>query len=152
MNTLERTALLEVPAAVAYEVVTDVAQYPDFLPGCEAVRVLQTTDAGLVAELAVVGAGLHESFITENQHTPGEAVLMSLREGPFERLEGQWSFTPLGDLGCRIDLRIDYQPIGLLARLLSGLADRVANRLVDAFVARIIAQHQLQTSTDQGPR
>ena len=152
MNTLERTALLEVPAAVAYEVVTDVAQYPDFLPGCEAVRVLQTTDAGLVAELAVVGAGLHESFITENQHTPGEAVLMSLREGPFERLEGQWSFTPLGDLGCRVDLRIDYQPKGLLARLLSGLADRVANRLVDAFVARIIAKHQLQTSKDQSTR
>jgi ribosome-associated toxin RatA of RatAB toxin-antitoxin module len=149
VNTLERTALLEVPAAVAYDVVTNVTQYPDFLPGCEAVRVLQTTETGLVAEVAVVGAGLHESFVTENQHTPGEAVLMSLREGPFDRLEGQWVFTALGDMGCRVDLRIDYQPRGLLARLLSGLADRIANRLVDAFVARIVEQHQHQTSSGQ---
>ena len=149
MNTIERTALLEVPATFAYDVVIDVVHYPDFLPGCKAVQVLHATDTGLVAKVAVVGAGLHESFVTENQHTSGEAVSMSLREGPFERLEGEWVFTALGDVGCRVDLRIEYQPKGLVARLLSGLADRVANRLVDAFVARIVDQHQRQASPHQ---
>ncbi len=141
MNTLERMALLEVPPSVAYAVVVDVLRYPEFLPGCEAVEIIETTDSGLVAEVAVKGKGLRESFITANRHQTDEAVYMSLQQGPFERLEGQWLFTPLGTIGCRVDLRIDYLPRGLVAKLLSGLADKVANRLVDAFSERIIEQH-----------
>ena len=141
MSFLERSALLEVPVSAAYDVVIDVARYPLFLPGCEAVEVLETTPSGLVAQVAVAGKGLKESFITENRHEPHEAVYMSLQQGPFDRLEGEWLFTPLGTVGCRIDLRIDYIPRGLLAKLLSGLADRVANRMVDAFSERIVAQH-----------
>ncbi len=143
MHRLKRTALLEVPAAVAYSVVVDVVQYPDFLPGCRAVQVLETTADGLVAEVAVAGRGLHESFVTTNQHRPAEAIMMSLREGPFERLEGEWLFTALGDVGCRVDLRIEYQPKGLVARLLTGFADKIANHMVDAFSARIVDQHRL---------
>ena len=137
MHTLERTALLEVPIDVAYDVVVDVVRYPDFLPGCKTVTVLDTSDSGLTARVAVAGRGIHESFVTENVHHPHESVFMYLREGPFERLEGQWLFTPLGDVGCRVDLRIDFVPKGLLAHLLSGFADKAANRLVDAFSARM---------------
>lgn len=141
MHKLERTALLEVPIDVAYDVVVDVLRYPDFLPGCKAVSVLESSDSGLIAKVAVAGRGIHESFVTENVHHPHESVFMYLREGPFERLEGQWLFTPLGDIGCRVDLRIDYLPKGLIAHLLSGFADKAANRLVDAFSQRIISQY-----------
>lgn len=141
MHKLIRTALLEVPASAAYQVVIDVVQYPDFVPGCKTVHVLETSETGLVAKVSVAGRGLHESFITTNQHRLDESVLMTLREGPFERLEGEWLFTPLGEVGCRIELRIEFQPKGVIARLLSGFADKIANRLVDAFVARILAIH-----------
>jgi ribosome-associated toxin RatA of RatAB toxin-antitoxin module len=140
VRTLERTALLEVTPSVAYAVVVDVMRYPEFVPGCKAVEVLETSDHGLVAKVAVAGRGLHETFVTSNRHMLHESVVMSLREGPFERLEGQWRFTPLGEVGCRVDLRIEYQPKGMLTRLLSPIADRVANKLVDAFSERIAGQ------------
>lgn len=136
-----RTALLEVPTQVAYGVVIDVSQYPQFLPGCEAVEVIQTTPSGLVAEVAVAGKGLRERFVTANVHDPYESVTMSLQQGPFEHLQGRWLFTPLGDTGCKVELHIEYLPKGVLARLLSGVADRVANRLVDSFSERISAAH-----------
>ena len=137
MTTLERSALLEAPVALAYDVIADVARYPEFLPGCESVLVLETTSTGLVAEVSVAGRGIHESFVTANEHRPQEAIVMSLRDGPFERLEGEWLFTRLGDLGCRVDIRIEFVPKGIVARLLGGFADRLANRLVDAFSERI---------------
>ena len=127
----------------AYAVIVDVVQYPTFLPGCEAVQVLETTADGLIAEVAVSGKGLHESFITANVHRPGESVVMSLQEGPFEYLQGQWQLTPLGEVGCKVHLIIEYVPKGVVARVLSGLAERIANRLVDAFTTQIIAQHEL---------
>ena len=138
MALVRKSALLEVPVDFAYQVVLDVARYPEFLPGCDEVTVLETTLDGLVAEVRVAGKGLRESFITSNTHLPNEAVRMSLREGPFERLEGEWVFTPLGDIGCRVDMHIDFVARGLLARLLSTLADRVADRMVDAFSQRIV--------------
>ena len=146
MTELIRTALLEVPPSVAYAVVVDVLSYPEFVPGCKSVSVLETHAAGLVAEVAVAGKGIHESFVTTNQHRLDEMVLMSLREGPFECLEGQWSFTALGDIGCRIDLRIEYIPKGVLARLLSAFADMMANKMVDAFSERIVAEHRRRSA------
>lgn len=141
MKTLVRTAWLEVPTQVAFAVVVDVSQYPQFLPGCERVEILESSPSGLVAEVAVAGKGLQERFVTANVHHPYEAVTMSLQQGPFEHLEGRWLFTPLGDLGCKVELHIEYLPKGVLSRLLSGLADRMANRLVDAFSERIVEAH-----------
>lgn len=142
MPSLVRSALLEVPPSAAYDVVIDVTQYPEFLPGCTGVSVLQTTPQGLVAQVSVRGAGVQESFVTSNTHTPNELVVMTLQEGPFERLEGRWTFTALGDIGCRIDMHIDYEPKGVLARILSKLDNRVANKMVDAFSERIGQQHR----------
>lgn len=142
MKTLERSALLEVPAPVAYAVIVDVVRYPDFVAGCEQVDILQTTPDGLIAQVSVTGKGLHESFVTENTHQPFESVVMSLREGPFEVLEGRWQLTPLGDLGCRVNLRIDFVPKGFVARILSSFTDRIADRLVDSFSERILLEYQ----------
>ena len=76
MKILQRTALLEVPPRAAYAVVIDVSQYPQFLPGCERVEVLETTPTGLVAEVSVAGKGLQERFVTSNVHKPHETVTM----------------------------------------------------------------------------
>ena len=149
MKKLERTALLEVPVEVAYEVIVDVLQYPAFLPGCEDVQVRETHTQGLIAEVSVAGKGLKESFVTANVHQPGERVVMQLQEGPFEHLRGEWLLTPLGEAGCKVHLTIEYAPKSVVARVLSGLADRVANRMVDAFSDRIIAQHAVSRQSCQ---
>ena len=42
--------------------------------------------------------GLRQSFTTINKGRPGEAIDMTLVEGPFKRFEGAWRFTPLSEL------------------------------------------------------
>ncbi len=148
MTQISRSALVEAPAAAAYEVVVDVERYPEFLPNCKSVQVLESHTHGLVAAVTVAGRGLTERFVTTNSHMPGQSVLMSLREGPFRRLEGEWIFTQIGDMGCRIDMHLEFVPKGLLARLLSGLAEGIANKLVDAFSERVVQQYQLQRSDE----
>ena len=150
MGRLEKSALLEVPPACAYDVVVDVLRYPEFLPGCEAVEILEQHEGGVVAKVHVAGKGVRDSFVTTNRHTPYEAVHMSLREGPFDVLEGLWLITPLGDLGCRIDMHIEYVPRGVLARVLSGLANRIADRMVDAFSQRML-EHAEAAPPATGP-
>ena len=138
---ISRSALLMVPVEVAYEVVVDVASYPEFLPACLATTIIETQSQGLTASVTVggrvAGRAIEETFVTRNAHVLNEQIDMSLSDGPFEKLEGKWLFKKLGDQGCKIEVTINYTPKGLLARMLSTLVDPMASKMVDAFSQRI---------------
>ena len=136
MTKVSKTALLEVPAEVAYQVVVDVEKYPQFLPGCEAVEIIRRHDSGVDARVTVSGKGLRQSFVTTNRHDPG-VISMALKEGPFRTLQGSWHFNAIGDLGCRVQVEIEYELGGMLGKLMVGVADSVAERVVLAFTRRM---------------
>ena len=133
------------PVTTAYQVVADVQAYAEFLPGCEAVEVLETRmlEDGIsevVARVTAASRGLRQEFITTNRCQPAQRIQMSLQEGPFERLEGCWTFKALGADGCRVALDLDFVAKGLLMKTLGGVVGSVSDRMVDAFVERIQAQ------------
>ena len=136
MLRVNRSALLEVPVELAYQVVVDVEAYPEFLPGCDSVDVLRRDADGLDAKVKVTGAGMSHVFVTRNRHEAA-SISMVLREGPFRSLEGQWHFTSIGDTGCRVTVELMVDAHGLLATVLNPVADKVANRMVEAFCRRI---------------
>lgn len=136
MKKITRSALLEVPVELAYQVVVDVEAYPDFLPGCERVEVLKRTDTGVEVKVTVSGAGIKQKFVTVNRHDPN-MITMSLKKGPFKALEGAWHFTQIGDRGCRVEVDLEFEADGMLATLFTPIADVVANKLVDAFCERM---------------
>lgn len=144
MIEIARSCLLLVNASGCYEVVADVERYHEFLPGCEQVAVLQrgrdADGAALVeAQVTVRKAGVEYQFITLNKGVASQRIEVSLKSGPFERLEGVWHFKPLGDQGCRVNLQLVFEANGMLATLLNPMAQKAADRMVDAFSKRINA-------------
>ena len=149
MPVITKSALLMVPVNVAYDVVIDVASYPLFLPACQETQIISQSPDGLTASVTVggtlAGQTFDETFVTHNLHNPNERVTMQLHEGPFEYLSGSWQLTGFGEVGCKVEVSIDYAPRGLLARLLAKFAEPMANKMVDAFSQRIelvYLQHQ----------
>tara|TARA_B100001057_G_scaffold79536_2_gene74701 strand:+ start:2757 stop:3197 length:441 start_codon:yes stop_codon:yes gene_type:complete len=145
VTQIQRSLLLMAPAATAYGVVADVQAYAEFLPGCDAVEVLETRmrDDGtseVVAKVVASARGVRQEFITTNLCQPFERIQMTLQEGPFERLEGCWTFKALGNDGCRVALDLEFVAKGMLMKTLGGLAGSVSDRMVDAFAERIQAQ------------
>jgi ribosome-associated toxin RatA of RatAB toxin-antitoxin module len=137
MREVTRSALVCRPAETLYRLVEDVERYPEFVPGCTEAKVLQRTEREMLARLAVRRGPLHTSFTTRNQLDPGRAVQMHLVEGPFRLLEGRWSFTPIADQGCRIELSMRFQfSNALKSALFDPLFEETAASLVRAFVAR----------------
>jgi ribosome-associated toxin RatA of RatAB toxin-antitoxin module len=68
---------------------------------------------------------------------PGKRVLMQFVSGPFSVLEGLWTLTPLGDLGCRVELEMRFEFANRVAgTLFAPLFEDTAASLVDAFVKR----------------
>src|SRR5690606_21261186 len=94
---IQRSALLPYPAQALYDLVNDVASYPEFLPWCSASEVLESSEAQMRASLTVAKGGISQRFITRNQLVPGESIVMELEQGPFRQLHGIWHFKALTD-------------------------------------------------------
>ena len=136
MKEIRRSAIVEHSAGEMYALVDDIASYPRFLPWCTDVKVEPVGERKRATLTAAMG-GIRQSFTTENENRPGEAMTMHLVEGPFRHFDAAWRFKPLGDAACEIEftLRYDFSSRAV-ATLLGPLFNHIADTMVDAFTRR----------------
>jgi coenzyme Q-binding protein COQ10 len=125
----------------AFDLVSDITRYPDFIKWITAMRVsdVQALDEGRSSSLgeAVIGfKGFTERFSTRVLKDPAAgSVVASLVKGPFRRLRAEWKITPV-ERGADVRLDIDYDfknPfIGMLA---AANHDIAVDRILNAFLA-----------------
>ena len=139
---IQRSALLPYPAQALYDLVNDVASYPQFLPWCSSTQVLESSDEQMRASMEVAKGGLSQRLVTRNTLQPGQRIEMNLEEGPFTQLHGIWVFKPLGEKACKISLDLAFDYDGPIVRATLGpLFNQAANTLVDAFCQRAKQLH-----------
>jgi ribosome-associated toxin RatA of RatAB toxin-antitoxin module len=140
MKTVHKSVLIWYSAEEMFSLVTDAAKYPEFLPWCDRAEIIEQDALGMTAEIGLAFKGIRQSFTTRNTHVPGREVHLKLVSGPFSRLDGVWTFTPVGEEGeraCRVELRLSYAFNSMALQLLIGpVFDKIAGSLVDAFVKR----------------
>src|SRR3982751_1705929 len=119
MREVKRSALIAESPARMYALVNDIERYPEFVPWCTAARVDSRKEGEVVAALTIKRGPVKSEFTTRNL------------------LEGLWTFTALGDLGCRVELEMRFEFANRLTNaLFAPLFEDTAASLVDAFVKR----------------
>ena len=137
MREVKRTALIAESPARMYALINDIERYPEFVPGCTAARIESQKPGEMVATLTIKKGPLRTEFTTRNLLEPDKRVLMQFVSGPFRVLEGLWTLTPLGELGCRVELEMRFEFANRVAgTLFAPLFEDTAASLVDAFVKR----------------
>jgi ribosome-associated toxin RatA of RatAB toxin-antitoxin module len=143
MKDVKKSVLLWYSPREMYVLVTNVPDYPQFLPWCERAEVVEQNADGMTARLHMSYAGVRHSFTTLNHHVADASVKIGLVDGPFSELQGDWKFlplpTPAGEpaQACRIEFQLRYAFSNrALEAVLSPVFDRIANTLVDSFVKR----------------
>lgn len=135
--TIQRQAIVVQARELVFALVRDVASYPLRFSWCREGRVLARGVDDLpweIASLTVEAARMPVRFSTRNRFLEPEWIEMTLVEGPFQSLEGRWSFHAIGETASRVELSLRFQPRGrwLGAALSRGFA-RLADRMVDDF-------------------
>jgi ribosome-associated toxin RatA of RatAB toxin-antitoxin module len=155
MKKIHKSVLIWFSPQEMFDLVSDVAQYPAFLPWCSHARVLERTADGMQAEVGMAWAGVKQSFVTQNTHVAPHSIEVRLVRGPFSKLEGHWLFKPIGDgsqRACRIEFTLSYGfSSGVLASLVGPVFDKVAASLVDAFVKRAEQVYDSPTAAPGAP-
>ncbi|MET0351263.1 MAG: type II toxin-antitoxin system RatA family toxin [Rhizobacter sp.] len=142
MKHIKKSVLLWYSPAEMYRLVTDIREYPKFLPWCQKAEVIEETETSMTGRLHLSYAGVRHAFTTRNTHVPDSSVTVELVDGPFSVLNGIWRFVPLqapepDQKACKIEFEMKYAFSNLpFEMLLSPVFDRVANTFVDSFVKR----------------
>ncbi|MGF1749822.1 MULTISPECIES: SRPBCC family protein [Vibrio] len=137
MQHVTRSALVMFSADQMFNLVNDVASYPDFLPGCSGSRVIESSGMAMVASVDVSKAGISKTFTTANTLVQGREILMELVDGPFKMLKGVWSFIPLDEQACKVELKLEFEFSSKMIELAFGkIFHDVTSNMVNSFTKR----------------
>lgn len=134
---VHKTALVAHPIEAMFDLIEAAENYPLFLPWCQSAIILERTDEIVAARIVVNYHGARFTIVTRNPKRRPEWLGVDMEQGPFRRFSGNWHLTPLGSEGCKVEFRLHYDFASpVLARVAGPVFDRIANTMVDAFVAR----------------
>ncbi|MCR9086568.1 MAG: type II toxin-antitoxin system RatA family toxin [Rhodobacteraceae bacterium] len=142
MATHAEKRVLPYSAQQMYDLVADVASYPEFLPWCSAARIRSKKPQGdrvvMDADLVISFKVFRERFgsrvtLIDSENT----ILTEYIDGPFKYMRSRWSFADREAGGCNVDFFVDFE---FKNRVLQGVIGVVFNeamqRIVRAFETR----------------
>jgi ribosome-associated toxin RatA of RatAB toxin-antitoxin module len=137
MHRVSKSVLVPYSAAQMYELVDRVEEYPKFLPWCAGAEVLESHEGGKTARLHIDYHGVKAHFTTNNENTPSELIVVTLKSGPFRHLHGEWRFKVLRADACKVSFDLAYEfASGVLDKVIGPVFTHIANTFIDAFVQR----------------
>ena len=141
MPTHNETKILRHSAQQMYDLVADVAAYPEFLPWCAAARIKSVTPDGVSQ---IMEADLVISFKVFRERFGSRVILHSNQlfidteyvDGPFKHLKSTWKGESLSE-GCAATFFVDFEFRNAILQGVIGLVfNEAMQRIVLAFEAR----------------
>ena len=141
MPSHSETRVLPYSAEQMYDLVADVASYPEFLPWTAAARIKSREMEGeaevMIADLVISFKVFRERFTSRVEMYAGERrIETQYLDGPVKHLRSTWRFSEEGD-SCKVSFDVDFE---FKSRLLQGAAGLffhdAMQRVVRAFEAR----------------
>ena len=124
-----------------YDLVADVARYPEFLPWCAAARIRRRYQDGaaevMEADLVIRFKVFSERFGSRVTLFPDEMrSVTEYLDGPFKFLKSEWTFSEATG-GCDISFYVDFEFKNAVLQKVIGLVfNEAMHRIVRAFEAR----------------
>ncbi len=142
MPTHSETRRLPYSAQQMYDLVADVAKYPEFLPWCAAARIRRTTPEG---EAVVMEADLVISFKVFRERFGSRVTLFPAQmridteylDGPFKYMKSDWAFADAAEGGCEVSFHVDFEFRNAILQGVIGIVfNEAMHRIVRAFEER----------------
>ena len=120
-----------------FDLVADVASYPQFLPWCQGARIRRREETLLVADLIIGFKGITERFTSRVKlDRPKMRIDVAYEDGPFKYLQNHWIFEPTGT-GCDIDFYVDFEFRSKILQAMIGVVfNEAVGKMVGAFEER----------------
>ena len=130
-------------ASDMFALVADVERYPEFVPLCSDLEVLQRTTTAdgrevLTARMTVAYKVVRETFTSRvTLDRKRLTIEVEYLDGPFRWMENRWVFRQRDEQACEVEFFISYEfRSRALGLLMGSVFDRAFRRFADAFERR----------------
>ena len=130
-----------------FDLVADVARYPEFLPWVSAMRVRSDSEDETVADMIVGFKGLRETFTSRVSKARPESIDVEYLDGPLKYLRNNWRFRR-EEQGCAVDFTVDFAFKNRVFEMLAGQVFGTAlRRMIGAFEDRAAKLYGINNSS-----
>lgn len=145
MPTHAEQKILPYTADQMFDLVADVAKYPEFLPWCSGARIISRDERGMVAELTIGYKVIRERFVSRVfLDRDNRIIRVEYVSGPLRSLQNEWRFSDKSKKQCQVDFYVHFEFTSrLLSKMMDMFFDVAFRRMVTAFEERAIQIYRL---------
>lgn len=137
MTEFQKTVLICHSVEQMFDLISDIDDYPNFLPWCGGVKIQRQNENCVKAKIGINFKGIKLHFATYNIHQRPARIDMNFAEGPFRKFTGYWHFTALCADKCKIVFALHYEFSNIvLQKIIEPVFSHIANTFVESFVER----------------
>ncbi|MCK9543464.1 MAG: type II toxin-antitoxin system RatA family toxin [Novosphingobium sp.] len=137
MPGIRETRRLPYSAGQMFDLVVDVARYPEFLPWVAATRVRSDSDEEMIADMLVGFNALREKFTSRVTKERPNRIEVQYVDGPLRDLDNLWLFRETGPDECEIDFSVEFTFRNAMFEMLAGqYFDKAFRKMMAAFEER----------------
>jgi coenzyme Q-binding protein COQ10 len=120
-----------------FNLVSDVAKYPEFLPWCVGTRIKEEDSQHIVADMVIGYKMFRERFTSRVEFSAPDRINVVYENGPFKYLNNHWIFTSEEDGSCTVDFFVDFEfHSKLLQKIIGVMFNEAVKIMVHAFEKR----------------
>ena len=123
-----------------YDLVADVARYPEFLPWTAAARIKSRSGEApevMIADLVISFKVFRETFGSRVTLWPSEhRIETEYLDGPFRHMQSEWRFEATPG-GCKVHFWVDFEFRNMIVgKVVGAVFNEAMQRIVAAFEKR----------------
>ncbi|MDU0810836.1 MAG: type II toxin-antitoxin system RatA family toxin [Burkholderia sp.] len=142
MGDIKKIVLIHHSIEQMFDLVSNVNDYPNFLPWCSSVEILDQEDMSIEVKININFKGIKHNFATRNTLQYPTQIDMKFVNGPFRKFSGNWCFTPISHNSCKITFFLHYEFLNfLLEKIFGTVFSHIINTLVESFIKRADQQY-----------
>jgi coenzyme Q-binding protein COQ10 len=146
MQRHAETRILPYTPEQIYGLVADVTLYPEFLPWVIGLRVIERKPDMLISDMIVGFKIFRETIRSKVLLTENQSIHIDYISGPLKYLRNDWTFTPDGNGGCKLDFLVEFEfKNRIFETMVGSLFSEAVRRMVSAFEARAKSLYSAST-------
>ena len=120
-----------------FDMVADIAAYPEFLPWCIATRIRSVDEKQLVADMVIGFKMFREQFTSRVELNGPNNIEVKYEDGPFKYLKNSWFFESYENGHCLVDFSVEFEFRSQILEIAIGkIFTEAVHRMVSAFEKR----------------
>ena len=120
-----------------FDLISDVAKYPEFLPWCKATNIYNKSDDTFYSDMEIGFKLINEKFTSKVTLVEEYKVFSEAISGPFKKMNNIWEIISISGNECEINLTIEFEfKSFILQNIIGTLFEKASKKMIIAFEER----------------